>query len=113
MAGNTPSWRQDKRKTAERGYGSRWQTARKRFLAKPENVLCRMCSERGLVTEATVVDHIKPHMGDQSLFWDTGNWQPLCKQCHDSAKQREDKGRVVTAFGADGLPLDPGHPWNK
>ncbi|WP_338021838.1 AAA family ATPase [Aquabacter cavernae] len=40
---------------------------------------------------ATVVDHIAPHRGDQALFWDKGNWQPLCKPCHDRAKQGEEK----------------------
>ena len=31
----------------------------------------------------TLVDHIVPHRGDQALFWDEQNWQPLCKSCHD------------------------------
>jgi 5-methylcytosine-specific restriction protein A len=30
-----------------------------------------------------LVDHIKDHRGDMTLFWDSaGNWQPLCKPCH-------------------------------
>ncbi|WP_249777770.1 HNH endonuclease signature motif containing protein [Pontivivens nitratireducens] len=40
---------------------------------------------------ATVVDHIKPHKGDQSLFWDQSNWQALCAHDHNSAKQSEDR----------------------
>ena len=24
-------------------------------------------------------------------FWDTANWQALCKPCHDGRKQSEDK----------------------
>ena len=35
------------------------------------------------MTSATVVDHITPHQGNQNLFWDTNNWQALCKPCHD------------------------------
>lgn len=77
--------------TAQRGYGGRWQRARVTFLANPENVLCRMCNERGLITLATVVDHVTPHRGDQALFWDTTNWQPLCKTCHDGRKQADDR----------------------
>ena len=38
----------------------------------------------GVVTPAAVVDHVLPHRGDWSLFWDESNWQPLCKPCHDA-----------------------------
>ena len=37
----------------------------------------------GKVVPAIVVDHIIPHRGNQRLFWDMKNWQPLCKDCHD------------------------------
>ena len=84
------SWRAGKT-TAQRGYGSRWQKARATFLSRPENVLCRMCSERGLMVLATVVDHVIPHRGDQALFWDTSNWQPLCRRCHDGRKQADER----------------------
>lgn len=87
---NTDSWR-DGKTTAQRGYGGRWQKARATFLSRPENVLCRMCEKEGRLTPATVVDHITPHQGDQALFWDTSNWQPLCKAHHDSDKQRADR----------------------
>jgi shikimate kinase len=40
---------------------------------------------------ATVVDHIKPHRGDQALFWDKNNWQPLCTHCHASLKQSAER----------------------
>ncbi|WP_330848890.1 HNH endonuclease [Mangrovicoccus ximenensis] len=40
---------------------------------------------------AQVVDHIQPHRGDQSLFWDVSNWQALCKCCHDREKQRQER----------------------
>ena len=66
---------------AFRGYGRKWQAARKAFLAK--NPLCAACMEHGRLTPATVVDHIVPHRGDMRLFWDEKNWQPLCKDCHD------------------------------
>lgn len=64
-----------------RGYDSRWRKARKYFLEK--HPLCAKCMRNGKLTPATVVDHIIPHRGDQQLFWDDGNWQPLCKGCHD------------------------------
>ena len=62
-------------------YGSKWDRERLIFLrAHP---LCVMCQEQGRVTAATVVDHIIPHRGDMSLFWDERNWQSLCERCHD------------------------------
>ena len=66
---------------AFRGYDSRWREARKAFLKR--NPLCVVCLRQGRFTPATVVDHIIPHRGDQRLFWDESNWQPLCKPCHD------------------------------
>lgn len=90
-------------KTAERGYGGRWQKARITFLAA--NPLCRMCESEGRATVATVVDHIMPHKGDQSLFWDRANWQPLCKPHHDRDKQREERGTARPVIGDDGWPI--------
>ncbi|HFN4071356.1 TPA: HNH endonuclease signature motif containing protein [Pseudomonas aeruginosa] len=80
------SWRSGRNST-QRGYGYRWQQARARFLAK--DPLCRSCSEAGRVVEATEVDHIIAHRGDQALFWDESNWQPLCKPCHSAKTQEE------------------------
>ena len=81
----------DDRATANsRGYNRRWRRARKMFLA--EHPLCAECEKNGRLTAATVVDHIIPHKGDQSLFWDESNWQPLCKRCHDRKTVREDGG---------------------
>ena len=65
----------------ERGYDAKWRRARKRFLQR--HPLCANCLSQGIVTPATVVDHIVPHRGDHRLFWDEQNWQPLCKACHD------------------------------
>ena len=62
---------------------------------------------------ATVVDHIIPHKGDSDLFWDESNWQSLCKRCHDSFKQKEEKQGYSNAIGHDGWPLDDKHPVNS
>ena len=64
-----------------RGYGREWRAARDRFLRG--HPLCAECLRRGKIVPAKVVDHIVPHRGDQKLFWDEGNWQALCKACHD------------------------------
>lgn len=71
-----------------------------------------MHQQRNMLVPATVVDHITPHRGDPILFWDSKNWQPLCKDCHDRFKQREEKsGRASAACTVDGMPIDPRHPW--
>lgn len=80
--------RTDRKSSGARGYDSKWQRARKKYLRL--HPLCCMCKEEGRITTATVVDHIKPHRGDQKLFWDESNWQPLCKPCHDRKTWRED-----------------------
>lgn len=66
---------------AARGYGASWRIARLRFLRN--NPLCAECLRQARITPATVVDHIIPHRGDERLFWNQDNWQPLCKCCHD------------------------------
>lgn len=101
-----------KRKSAyERGYDSKWQKARKAYLAK--HPLCVMCLGQGRTTAATVVDHIVPHKGDNKLFWDfKNNVQSLCKPCHDRHKQRIEKTGRIEGATKDGIPIDPNHHWN-
>ena len=75
--------------------------------------LCAMCDKVGIITAATVVDHITPHDGNYDLFWDMDNWQPLCASCHSGVKRVADHHGVSQACGVDGMPVDPGHRWNK
>lgn len=100
---------QERTSSSQRGYGYRWQKARATFLSR--HPLCVMCLALGRVVPASVVDHIKPHRGDQSLFWDSGNWQSLCKTCHDSVKQREERGGMTPGCDLSGVPLAADHPW--
>ena len=74
----------------ERGYTNKWYKARDAYLLR--NPLCRHCLERCMATPATVVDHIIDHKGNTQLFWDTANWQPLCKACHDRKTWTENRG---------------------
>ena len=80
------------RPAAARGYGARWNKARKRFLEK--NPLCAECLKAGRYVKATDVDHIVPHRGDPKLFWDEGNWQALCHRCHSVKTRNEDHDPV-------------------
>ena len=80
---------------------ARWQRARQMFLAR--HPLCAECQRQGRVSAANTVDHIIPHQGDQTLFWDESNWQSLCKLHHDRDKaEQEGRHAARTKFDADG-----------
>jgi 5-methylcytosine-specific restriction enzyme A len=97
--------------STKRGYGYAWQQARKGFLKS--HCYCAICLKKNKITIGNIVDHIKPHRGDQQLFWDKTNWQTLCKTCHDSIKQRFEKSGTIAGCSVDGVPVDPNHHWNK
>lgn len=80
---------------------ARWLKLRKRLLS--EQPLCSFCYSKGFVVPATIADHITPHKGNETLFWDYNNLQPLCKTCHDSDKQRMEN--VKNEIGLDGWPV--------
>ena len=61
--------------------------ASKSFLAA--NMYCVACEAEGVNRGATVTDHIIPHKGDERLFWDSTNWQPMCGSCHSRKSMRE------------------------
>ena len=83
---------EEQRSASVRGYGSRWQKARKRYLeAHP---LCVECLKEGRYEKATDVDHIIAHRGDSVLFWDESNWQALCHRHHSEKTRREDHDPV-------------------
>lgn len=89
--------REPRRNAYQRGYTKEWDTRAKAFRARYP--LCGMrpsgkpplmskCHDEQRVTAATQTDHVRPHRGDQSLFWDEqGNWQALCASC-GAAKSR-------------------------
>lgn len=84
--------RHDTRLSArQRGYDTAWEKARKGYLQ--HHPLCVHCLAEGIVTAATVVDHIDPHRGDMVKFWDsTNNWQALCATHHSRATAKYDGG---------------------
>ena len=63
--------------------------------------------------KANIVDHKIQHKGDPVLGYDPGNLQSMCKQDHDSYKQRLEKSGKVLGCDITGRPTDPNHPWNK
>lgn len=82
----------------------RWRKVR--LLHLQTEPLCRMCADEGRITAAQVVDHIKAHKGDEALFWDSSNWQSVCKPCHDRHAQSRDRtGKEKPIIGLDGWPI--------
>ncbi|GGW24044.1 hypothetical protein GCM10011452_09310 [Gemmobacter lanyuensis] len=92
---------------------ARWQELRWRVLER-DGFVCRFCGAAHPVlapmchalasagcpsgvprqsASGFVADHVTPHRGDASLFWDERNLQCLCAKCHNSTKQAEEKGR--------------------
>ena len=83
----------------------RWQQLRWSILVR-DRFTCAMCGKLEGKTSQLVADHEKPHKGDEALFWNEGNLRCVCKTCHDSDKQRIEKGgKAKPTIGTDGWPI--------
>lgn len=73
----------------------RWQRLRMAVLIR-DMFTCQWagCGRIEGDTSELVADHREPHRGDERLFWDEQNLWCLCKPCHDSAKQRQERGNA-------------------
>lgn len=92
-------------------YDRDWERYRARFLAiNPE---CYACAK-----PAVVVDHLKPHQGDQQLFEKLDNHLPLCISCHNTVTTKFDRqyraGNPITDkikwLNRNRIPGDGGNP---
>lgn len=61
---------------------SEWRKRRAMFLKKYPR--CFICG-----APATIADHIIPHRGDLTLFYDDNNLQPMCQRCHSRKTMKE------------------------
>lgn len=81
----------------ERGYDSKWDKARRAFLAKHPLCACG-CGQR-----AVDVHHERPWLvdgvPDWKLFWDRNNWRGLAHGCHSRVTRRQARDR--------GTPVPP------
>jgi len=82
--------REPRRNSHQRGYTRRWEKAAKLFRlrypicgmrANGQRPVMSRCFEEGRTTVGFQVDHVIPHRGDQTLFWNECNWQVLCAAC--------------------------------
>lgn len=67
-------------------YGHTWRKTRDKILSRDCGV-CQPCKRRGIVTAATIVDHIKPKAkgGTDS----PENLEAICKACHAKKTARD------------------------
>jgi len=62
-----------------------WRKLRDEIIER-DNYTCQLC---GSTEGPMIADHIKPHRGDNDLFWDKDNLITLCKNCHDYKTRQE------------------------
>lgn len=67
---------------------SRWTKESKAF--RELNPLCIECEKSGVINASEVVDHIIPHPVCID-FWESTNWQALCKKCNAEKGNRDKK----------------------
>lgn len=71
---------------------ARWKKARMDTFVR-DGFTCRMCGKLEGDTSKLTCDHIKPHRGNATLFWDPENRQTLCTSpCHVKHKQALEQG---------------------
>lgn len=87
-----------KRYDKERASREPWRTwyhtsewKRLRQAALTADPFCVRCLAKDLVVPATVANHKKPHRGNRDLFFNIDNLEGVCKPCHDSDIQSEEK----------------------
>lgn len=87
--------------------GAAWRKLRALVLS--DKPLCEHCERRGLIVQATDVDHKDNNPSNN----ERDNLASLCHSCH-SLKTMADMGHdVYLGCDVNGMPLDPNHPWNN
>lgn len=82
----------------ERGYNARWEREARAY--RNDHPLCAECERQGRLVRGVLVDHVVPHKGDQTLFWDRSNWQTLCDACHRAKSAAEGAFGTAAAYPA-------------
>lgn len=94
-------WQRDPNKPDNRIRGRRGKELRRRRLAN--SPICELCKEAGIVSQATVPDHIVPlAKGGEDV---DSNIRCLCHECHDRVTREEFGRRPRRTIGEDGWPI--------
>ena len=72
-----------------------------------------LCTTGRKSPDSAVAHHRKPHRGDLVLFYDPDNVETVCKACHDSTIQGDERRGYSLGIGPDGWPTCPDHPANR
>jgi 5-methylcytosine-specific restriction endonuclease McrA len=80
-------------------YGTKaWSDLKLRVHVR-DNYTCQrtgvICGGKYPAPDSPVANHIKPHRGNPSLFWDENNIETVTKAEHDSAIQREEQESLL------------------
>lgn len=73
---------------------ARWEKMRQQVLSRDLYTCQRtgeLCTGKGNMPNAPVVNHKTPHRGDPALFWDIDNLETVTKAVHDGLVQREER----------------------
>lgn len=74
----------------------RWRKLRLEILRR-DAYTCQqtgvLCIGKYPADNSAVVDHIRPHRGDETLFWHPSNLQTVSKAYHDSEKQKQERAQ--------------------
>ncbi len=100
--GNIPQLTRDYDSRSQRHcHSTKWAVASAAFVK--QYPLCVLCAVHGMFNQSAsvdvvkrqrtlVVDHIERHREDINLFWNTDNWETLCRTpCHDADKARHER----------------------
>ncbi len=76
---------------------ARWRRLREEVLIRDAYTCKRtgqVCGGKHPAPDSPVVNHKRPHRGDERLFWDIENLETVSKAVHDSAIQREEQASL-------------------
>lgn len=80
-----------------RGYDSAWRRLRAAYAAAHH--WCEDCEAKGERVPVAIVDHVRPHRGDDVLRLDWNNLRSLCRSHHQSKTTREGAGYAAPRRG--------------
>lgn len=90
-----------------------WRNLRAAKLAA--DPMCEVCRTRGRLIPASHVDHVQAIAAGGPPFPALDRLMAMCASCHsiktDALDRAGGKGVAFKGCDADGLPLDPAHPF--
>lgn len=92
-----PAWNKKRQANTDKYNTAQWRTLRQIQLSRFP--ICAGCKANGVITAASVVDHVFPwtHINEQAFFINI--FQSLCPTCHATKGQLERQG-IFRKFGA-------------